>query len=404
LSDAELRCLGCGSKFGSDEVIYSCPKCGGLLEVSYEMPEISLKELSGALGVWRYRSFLPIRSKVPVTLDEGGTPLYSCPKLAKWARVKALYIKYEGANPTGSFKDRGMTLGVTKAVELGSKAVACASTGNTSASLSAYAARAGLVCYVILPSGKVAMGKLAQALMHGARVISVKGNFDEALNLVMGLSIKMGIYLLNSINPWRLEGQKTLAFEVVEQLGHVPEFLSVPMGNCGNISAIWKGFKEFKESGISEELPRMYGVQAAGASPVVKMLRDNSEKLTPVVQPETLATAIRIGNPVNWPKAVDAIRSSNGLFDTVTDEEIVLAQRLIACLEGIGVEPASAAAVAGVKKAAENGKMSADSEVVCVCTGHLLKDPEEVISVCGRPVEIPADLNRISEIVGDQKE
>ncbi|HPC27257.1 MAG TPA: threonine synthase, partial [Candidatus Methanomethylicus sp.] len=292
-----------------------------------------------------------------------------------------------------------MTLGVTKAKSLGSKAVACASTGNTSASLSAYAARAGLTCYVILPAGKVAMGKLAQALMHGAKVISVKGNFDQALNIVMGISTKMGIYLLNSINPWRLEGQKTLAFEVVDQLGHVPEMVAVPMGNCGNISAIWKGFKEFQDAGITDGLPRMYGVQAAGSAPVVRMLRENLSELAPINSPETVATAIRIGNPVNWPKAVNAIKESNGAYDAVSDDEIIETQRIIACLEGIGVEPASAASVAGVRKAASIGEIDADAEVVCVCTGHLLKDPEEVISICGKPIEVPPDLKAVSEML-----
>jgi threonine synthase len=401
-----LKCINCGSEYKSDRIIYTCPECGALLEVVYEIPKISLKKMAERpFGVWRYREFLPIEKETEiVTLDEGGTPLYTCEKLAKWSGISKFYIKFEGANPTGSFKDRGMTLGVTKAKSLGSKAVACASTGNTSASLSAFAARAGLTCYVILPSGKVAMGKLAQALMHGAKVISVKGNFDEALKLVMDLSTKMGIYLLNSINPWRLEGQKTLAFEVVDQLGHVPEIVSVPMGNCGNISAIWKGFKEFKDAGIINSCPRMYGVQAAGSAPVVNMLRENTAKLVPVKAPETIATAIRIGNPVNWPKAVDAVRSSNGIYESVTDDEIIEAQRLIACLEGIGVEPASATSVAGIKKAVKKGMISPKSEVVCVCTGHLLKDPEEVISVCGRPIEIPPDLKAVAEIITSSRQ
>ena len=401
MSNPILKCKSCGNEYGSDRIIYTCPECGSLLEVAFEIPDVTLKAMANRpFGVWRYREFLPIEKETEIiTLDEGGTPLYRCDKLAKWAGIKRLYIKFEGANPTGSFKDRGMTLGVTKAKSLKSKAVACASTGNTSASLSAYAARAGLTCYVILPSGKVAMGKLAQALMHGAKVISVKGNFDEALKLVMELSTKMGIYLLNSVNPWRLEGQKTLAFEVIDQLDHVPEFVAVPMGNCGNISAIWKGFKEFKSAGITDCCPRMYGVQAAGAAPVINMLKENLAKLEPVKAPETVATAIRIGNPINWPKAVDAIRSSNGLYDSVSDTEIIEAQRLIACLEGIGVEPASAASVAGVKRAANEGLVEADSEIVCVCTGHLLKDPEEVISVCGRPIEIPPDLKAVSGLI-----
>ncbi|MEN3050629.1 MAG: threonine synthase [Candidatus Methanosuratincola petrocarbonis] len=393
--------MDCNAEFGHDEVIYSCSECGGLLEVCMDAPKATFDDFSKrSFGVWRYREFIPIEEGAEiVTLDEGGTPLYRCDRLAKWAGVRSLFIKYEGRNPTGSFKDRGMTVGVTKAKSLGSKAVACASTGNTSASLAAYAARSGLTCYVILPSGKVAMGKLAQALMHGAKVISVKGNFDQALKLVMDISRSMGIYLLNSINPWRLEGQKTLAFELVDQLGHVPEVVAVPMGNCGNISAIWKGFVELEGAGLIREKPRMFGVQAAGAAPVVEMLRKNLERLSPVKAPETVATAIRIGNPVNWPKAVNAIRSSSGLYDSVTDDEIIETQKMIACLEGIGVEPASAASVAGVRKAVLSGSIPKDSEIVCVCTGHLLKDPEEVISVCGKPIEIPPDLKAVSEMI-----
>jgi threonine synthase len=393
--------MGCGKEYGREEIIYTCPSCGSLLEVLVEPPKVSRDTFQARpMGVWRYLEFLPLEEGMElVSLDEGGTPLYPCERLAKWTGVRKLYIKFEGGNPTGSFKDRGMTVGVTKAKSLGSKAVACASTGNTSASLSAYAARAGLTCYVILPSGKVAMGKLAQALMHGAKVISVRGNFDEALNLVMELSTKMGIYLLNSLNPWRLEGQKTLSFELVDQLGHVPEIVSVPMGNCGNISAIWKGFGEYALAGLIPEKPRMYGVQAEGAAPVVNMLRRGLDVLEKTVNPETVATAIRIGNPVNWPKAVRAIKESNGIYDSVTDNEIIEAQRLIAYAEGIGVEPASAASVAGTKKAVAKGTISKESEVVCVCTGHLLKDPEEVISVCGRPVEIPPDLKAVSEML-----
>ncbi len=405
MSDVRLRCIDCNAEFGHDEVIYSCNECGGLLEVCMDAPKATFDDFSKrAFGVWRYRELIPIEEGAEiVTLDEGGTPLYRCDRLAKWAGVRSLFIKYEGRNPTGSFKDRGMTVGVTKAKSLGSKAVACASTGNTSASLAAYAARSGLTCYVILPSGKVAMGKLAQALMHGAKVISVKGNFDQALKLVMDISRSMGIYLLNSINPWRLEGQKTLAFELVDQLGHVPEVVAVPMGNCGNISAIWKGFVELEGAGLIREKPRMFGVQAAGAAPVVEMLRKNLERLSPVKAPETVATAIRIGNPVNWPKAVNAIRSSSGLYDSVTDDEIIETQKMIACLEGIGVEPASAASVAGVRKAVLSGSIPKDSEIVCVCTGHLLKDPEEVISVCGKPIEIPPDLKAVSEMIRPEK-
>lgn len=399
---SKLKCINCGKEYDSNEIIYVCRNCNSLLEVVIEVPKISLKDVrEREFGVWRYREFIPIEEGCEiVTLREGGTPLYECKRLAKWVGVKKLYVKYEGANPTGSFKDRGMTVGVTKAKSLGSRAVACASTGNTSASLAAYAARAGLTCYVLLPADKVALGKLAQALMHGARVISVRGNFDVALKMVMELSQKMDIYILNSVNPWRLEGQKTLAFEIVDQLGRVPDIVAVPMGNCGNISAIWKGFKEFYESGIIDRLPRMFGVQAEGAAPVVNMLKKGYSTLVPVAHPETIATAIRIGNPVNWPKAVMALKESNGLYEAVSDEEIIEAQRLIATLEGIGVEPASAASVAGLRRAVLNGMINSDVEVVCVCTGHLLKDPEEVLRVCGRPIEVPPDVELVPEILG----
>ncbi|MDH5806145.1 MAG: threonine synthase [Candidatus Methanomethylicaceae archaeon] len=390
---SKLRCINCGKEYDSNEIVYTCRICNSLLEVIIEVPKISLKDMKKReFGVWRYREFIPIENDYEIiTLKEGGTPLYECNRLAKLIGIKKLYIKYEGTNPTGSFKDRGMTVGVTKAKSLGSKAVACASTGNTSASLAAYAARAGLTCYVLLPADKVALGKLAQALMHGAKVISVRGNFDIALKIVMELSQKLDIYILNSVNPWRLEGQKTLAFEIVDQLGHVPDIVCVPMGNCGNISAIWKGFKEFYKSGIIDKLPRMFGVQAEGAAPVVNMLRKGYNTLIPVTHPETIATAIRIGNPVNWPKAVMALKESNGLYEAVSDEEIIEAQRLIATLEGIGVEPASAASLAGLRKAVLNGIISSDIEAVCICTGHLLKDPEEVLKVCGKPIEVPPD-------------
>lgn len=398
---SRLKCINCSKEYRSDEIIYICRNCNSLLEVLIDVPKISLKEMAKReFGVWRYREFIPIEDNCEIiTLREGGTPLYECNRLAKWVGVRKLYIKYEGTNPTGSFKDRGMTVGVTKAKSLGSKAVACASTGNTSASLAAYAARAGLTCYVLLPAHKVALGKLAQALMHGAKVISVRGNFDIALKMIMELSQKMDIYILNSINPWRLEGQKTLAFEIIDQLNHVPDVVCVPMGNCGNISAIWKGFKEFHISGIIDKTPRMFGVQAEGAAPLVNMLKRGDKTLTPITHPETIATAIRIGNPVNWPKAVIAIRESNGLYEAVSDEEIIEAQRLIATLEGIGVEPASAASVAGLKKAVAKNIISNDIEAVCVCTGHLLKDPEEVLKVCNRPVEIPPDVKLTPEIL-----
>jgi threonine synthase len=292
-------------------------------------------------------------------MGEGATGLHRCDRLAKALGLWALYVKNEGENPTGSFKDRGMTVGVTRAVELGARTVACASTGNTAASMAAYAAKAGLDAIVLLPSGKVAAGKVAQAVVHGARLVQIDGNFDDAMRVVQELSLaKRGPYLLNSINPFRLEGQKTLAFELMEALGRAPDAVVLPMGNAGNISAIWKGFREFGGQ------PRMIGVQAAGAAPIVNGRR--------VERPETVATAIRIGSPVSWKKAVSAIRESNGHAGTVTDAEILRAQRDLAELEGLFVEPASAAPIAYLRKHRVRGT------VVAVATGHGLKDPDAV--------------------------
>ncbi|RLE50957.1 MAG: threonine synthase [Candidatus Methanomethylicota archaeon] len=400
-----LKCISCGKEYPPEAKIYTCPSCNSLLDVVLDYAEISNNVSwslfkARAFKVWRYREFLPIeKDEYIVSLGEGGTPLYRCDKLAKWVGIKDLYVKYEGANPTGSFKDRGMTVGVSKALELKAKVVACASTGNTSASLSAYAAKAGLKCLVLLPAGKVALGKLAQALMHGAEVVAIKGNFDDALKLVIKLSMERDVYLLNSVNPWRLEGQKTLAYEVVDQLGFVPEYVAVPMGNCGNISAIYKGFKELSITGLADATPKMIGVQAEGAAPVVEMLEKGLNTLRPIEKPETLATAIRIGNPINWPKAINAMRESKGIAIKVSDAEIIEAQKAIARLEGLGVEPASAASVAGLKKLVEHDKIPRDAQVVAVCTGHLLKDPEEVVEVSEKFKEIEASMDELEKIV-----
>jgi threonine synthase len=303
-----------------------------------------------------------------------------------------LYAKHEGMNPSGSFKDRGMTVGVSMALQLNKMSVACASTGNTSASLAVYAAKAGIPAVVLLPAGKVAVGKVAQALMHGARVISIRGNFDRALELVHELCIVHGLYLLNSINPYRLEGQKTIGFEAIDQLGGVPDRFVLPVGNAGNISAVYKGLLELRDLGFIDRLPMMTGIQAEGSSPVVRAIRDNLPEVVPEEHPETVATAIRIGAPVNAEKALVAIRTTGGLAASVTDEEILQMQRDLARIEGIGVEPASAASVAGVKKLAESGMIDRDERIVCVVTGHLLKDPDTVIRQCEPPTEIDADL------------
>ncbi|HID04514.1 MAG TPA: threonine synthase [Candidatus Caldiarchaeum subterraneum] len=383
IPEATLSCIGCGNKIEHDRVVYSCPRCGDLLEVKLEnlssVDASLLKERwrSRPIGVWRYRELIPLRGERYITLHEGGTPLYRCGKLARWAGVKELYVKFEGANPTGSFKDRGMCVGITKALESGRQAVICASTGNTSSSMSAYAAAAGMKSIVLIPRGRIALGKLFQTLLYGARTIAVKGSFDDALNMVMQLRDSKDLYILNSINPWRIEGQKTLAYELYDQLGMGDYVVSVPVGNCGNISAIWKGFSELIELGLLNGSPTMLGVQAEGASPFADMILKGHETLKPLEEPRTIATAIRIGKPANWKKALRAVRDSGGTVAKVSDWEIVEAQRALASLEGIGVEPASAASLAGVKKLVEEGRLDRDSTVVCISTGTALKDPNE---------------------------
>ncbi|NLU03668.1 MAG: threonine synthase, partial [Methanothermobacter sp.] len=302
--------------------------------------------------------------------------------------------------PTGCFKDRGMSVGITKALELGVDTVGCASTGNTSASLAAYAARAGLGCVVLLPSGKVALGKLAQAMFHGARVLSVRGNFDEALEAVTELALMGELYLLNSVNPFRLEGQKSIGFEIVDDLGwESPDRIILPVGNAGNISAIWKGISEFYRAGFIDERPMMTGIQAEGASPVVEAFRKGRTEIEPVRDPETVATAIRIGAPVSYLKALRAIYESDGYAESVTDEEILSAQKLLARREGIGVEPASAASIAGLIKLVDEGVVDRGERVVCVVTGHVLKDPDTAIKASTEPVEVEPDINQLRSII-----
>jgi threonine synthase len=389
-----LECVNCGATYPADEILYNCTKCGHLLAVKYPLDEINVTRAvwdKRPISVWRYKELLPVRIE-PVTLQEGGTPLYHLKKLGKEMGIPHLYAKHEGMNPSGSFKDRGMTVGVSMALQLGKKSVACASTGNTSASLAVYAAKAGIPAVVLLPAGKVAVGKVAQALMHGAKVISVRGNFDRALEMVHELCLSHGLYLLNSINPYRLEGQKTIGFEAVDQLGVVPDRFVLPVGNAGNISAVYKGLLELQELGFIDRLPMMTGIQAQGSSPIVRAIRENLPEVVPEQHPETVATAIRIGAPVNAEKALTAIRKTGGLAESVTDDEILRMQRDLARKEGIGVEPASAASVAGIRKLAENGMIDRDERIVCVVTGHLLKDPDTVIKQCEPPIEINADL------------
>jgi threonine synthase len=403
----EIRCIKCNRSIELERIVYTCPACGGLLEVRYDLDkiEISRKSLEGVKeSVWKYRSLLPFPPDIkPISIGEGGTALYRCERLAASIGIDELYVKHEGLNPTGSFKDRGMTVGVTKALELGMKVVACASTGNTSAALSIFAAKAGMPAVVLLPAGKVALGKVAQAMMHGAKVIGIRGNFDDALMLVRDLCEKEQFYLLNSINPYRLEGQKTIGFEIADQLGwRVPDRLVLPVGNAGNITAIFKGFSEFSDIGITDSIPKMCGIQAEGSPPIVDAFRRGKDDIEPEKNPETIATAIRIGNPVNATKALAAIYNSNGLAETVTDDEIIQAQLDLARLEGIGVEPASATSIAGLRKLVESGKIARDELVVCVTTGHLLKDPEEALNVCGSPYEVDATMEDVMRVVREE--
>jgi threonine synthase len=346
--------------------------------------------------LWRgvieeYRDRLPVGDATPVvTLCEGGTPLVRSEPLSQ-ATGCTVWLKYEGANPTASFKDRGMTLAISKALEEGSKAVVCASTGNTSASAAAYAAKAGITCAVLVPKGKVALGKMAGTLVHGARVLEIRGNFDESLELAQDLAANYPVTLVNSVNPYRLQGQKTLAFEVVDALGRAPDLHFVPVGNAGNISSHWMGYSEYLADGIIHEPPRLFGFQAAGAAPIVAG--------APVKDPQTIATAIRIGNPASWDKAVAAAKESEGAILAVTDREILSAYRKVAH-EGLFAEPASAASVAGLLQLAERGDLPRGATVVCVLTGHGLKDPEWAITGAAHPPSVPADPHAIAAELG----
>ncbi len=341
----------------------------------------------------RYMEFLPITDVSGiVSLNEGNTPLIKTIRLKDYINKDIeIYLKNEGLNPSGSFKDRGMTVAISKALEEEGKAVICASTGNTSASAAAYAAKGGLKAYVLIPEGKIALGKLAQAVMHGAKVIQVEGNFDEALSIVREISEKYPVTMVNSLNPYRIEGQKTAAFEVCDQLGFVPTFHALPVGNAGNITAYWKGFKEYKSSGKTDSLPKMIGFQAEGAAPIVR------GKV--VKNPETLATAIRIGNPASWKRAEAARDESGGIIDMVSDEEIISAYQLIARYEGIFCEPASAASVAGVIKLNGKGYFKKGDSIVCTLTGHGLKDPDNAIKISTQPMTLPPKLDRILDIL-----
>ena len=393
-SRSKLSCYSadCGESFGLHEVIYSCPTCGSLLEVANDFRPRAGTDLRriwqnrrcstltiDVSGVWRYREMLPfVRNKESiVTLPEGNTPLFDAPQAASYAGLDSLQFKHQGYNPTASFKDNGMTAGVTQARILGARRVACVSTGNTSASMAAYAAAAGMQAVIFLPAGKIAYGKLAQALEYGALTIQVEANFDQILALVRELAEDLGIYLLNSINPFRIEGQKSIVIELLDQRGWaVPDWIVLPGGNLGNISALGKGLRELQAAGLIDSLPRVAVVQAAGSAPFVAQVREKCD-LRPVWNPETLATAIRIGNPVSWRKAEQVIQTTDGVAESVTEQEIADAKAVVGRC-GIGCEPASAATLAGIRNLVRAGTIEASADVAAILTGHLLKDPDYV--------------------------
>ncbi len=351
------------------------------------------------MKAWRgvieeYRDFLPVTDKTPiVTLFEGNTPLVPAPRLAEATDARMqIYLKCEGFNPTGSFKDRGMTVAISKALETGSRAVICASTGNTSAAAAAFAARAGIRAFVMVPKGSVALGKLSQAAIHGAKVLMVEGNFDQALTIVRQIAERHPVTLVNSVNPFRLEGQKTGAFEVCDQLGRAPDYHLIPVGNAGNITAYWRGYREYHRAGRVKELPRMVGFQAAGAAPIY----ENHV----IEEPRTVATAIKIGNPASWGPALEAMKDSRGWIDIVTDEEILRAYRLLAREEGIFMEPASAATVAGLIKLVKAGRFEPGSTLVLTLTGHGLKDPDTALESASRPTTVPPRVDAVLAQLG----
>ncbi len=390
-ANVELYCLECRARYRPEPLLYKCRRCGSLLEAKVEPVEPVV--FSGK-GVWRYSSLLPtpMAGSEPVTLLEGQTPLIKAKRIAP--RVEA-YIKLEGSNPTGSFKDRGMAVAVTLGKAWGFRSAIAASTGNTAASAAAYTARAGMKCLVILPRGKVAPGKLFQALLHGAIVAEIEEGFDEAVRVAERAAWELRLYPLNSFNPWRLEGQKTIAYELFEQLGEEPDAVVVPVGNGGNIFAIWKGFAELKDLGLISNVPRMIGVQAEGASPLVKAWREGSDPV--VEEPSTIATAIRIGRPVNYKRVLRAVRESRGALVSVADSMILEAQKALAAEEGIGVEPASAAPLAAYEMLVNEGVIDRGEKVVFVATGHALKDPSVPLHYRIHRVASIRDLARLLE-------
>jgi threonine synthase len=393
------KCVGCGTAYESDVRSYVCARCSNLLELVKEgqVSKGGLYGETGQPGVWRFRKALPLEPDVKaISLFEGQTPLVLVSRIGAKLGLRQLYVKNEGQNPTGSFKDRGMTVAVTRAVQGGAKLLICASTGNTAASMAAYAARSGVTAMVTVPAGKVASGKLAQVIAYGAKVIRVEGDFDAALTITLKVAAEIEeLSVMNSVNPYRIEGQKTNAYEIYEQLGYkVPDYVVLPVGNAGNISAIWKGFKELEEWGVSDSLPRMVGVQAAGAQPIVEAFEHGRDSVT-AVKPKTIASAINIGNPASWRKALAALRDSKGMALAVTDEETIAARMDLASSEGIFVEPASAVPIAALKKL--KGRIGKDTTVVCICTGNGLKDQESVkVSLDSTPlVSSPGQMTEI---------
>lgn len=418
-SSAYLRCIevNCEERYPVDARIYICPRCQGLLDVRYEFDLSNTPDEIKAIfkkrravdtdlersGVWRFRELLPFvnDSSRIVTLAEGNTPIYQAPGSAEYAGLEQLRLKHQGLNPTGSFKDNGMTTGVTQAAALGASAVACASTGNTSASMAAYAARAGMRAFVFMPAGEVAYGKLSQSLEYGAKVIEIEGNFDDAMRLVRELADETDLYLLNSINPFRLEGQKAIIIEMMEQCEwQVPDWIVLPGGNLGNTSAFGKALHEMAELKFIDRLPRLAVIQAEHAAPFYELFASNDKShLHPVARPVTLATAIRIGNPISWKKALRAVEWTNGVVERVTEQEIADAKAVIG-RDGIGCEPASATTLAGIKRLVGSGVIDSSDSVIAVVTGNLLKDPTYTIEYHAGKLEVEEDVSR-REIKGN---
>jgi threonine synthase len=407
---AELVCFNpaCRTRFEITEVLYNCPKCGGLIEAGYPAITEDAATLRrkfrerrtsnvplDASGVWRYREMFPFLNDYAhvVTLREGNTPLLEASQAAEYGGLKRIAFKHQGYNPTGSFKDNGMTCGVAQARRLGMRRVACVSTGNTSASMAAYAAAAGIEALIFLPHGNISFGKLAQALEYGARTLEVEANFDQILALVRVLAERLGIYLLNSMNPFRIEGQKSIMFELLDQRDwRVPDWVVLPGGNLGNVSAFGKGLREAKAAGLIDRLPRLAVVQAEGSAPFYEFVRGGAAgEFRAVEKPETLATAIRIGDPVSWPKALNEIRASDGVVERVTEQEIADAKAIIGRC-GIGCEPASAATLAGIRKMTEAGVIDRDADVVAVLTGNVLKDPDYIYKYHTGTLEAPGGV------------